>query len=179
MENPAGSQSKSKKAAKGSVQVKAIKGRLRLVWSFVGKRYFLSLEVEDSPLSRKVAEAKAKLIEADIISGNFDQSLEKYKPESRRKSSIQVSELVESFLTPVAVRVPPQTVRHRPTDAARSRTIASPRPPADNPVAEFFPTADTNPSTLLKCLCLVPRSGVADTGAVTPLHKIISGSRLR
>ena len=42
---------------------------------FQSKRYFLSLAMEDSALSRKVAEAKAKLIEADMISGNFDPSL--------------------------------------------------------------------------------------------------------
>jgi integrase len=93
-----GSPSQRAKASKGSVQLRSVKGRLRLVWSVLGERYFLSLELEDTPLARKVAEAKANLIEADIISGNFDSSLEKYKPESQKKSSLKVKELVASFL---------------------------------------------------------------------------------
>jgi integrase len=80
------------------------------VWSVLGQRYFLSLELEDSPLARRVAEAKAKLIEADIVSGNFDQSLEKYKPESQRKSAIQVVEVVEAFLKMKAKQVTNRTM---------------------------------------------------------------------
>jgi integrase len=110
MVSQTGSQSKREKAAKGSVQVKAVKGRLRLVWSFQEQRYFLSLETEDSALSRKVAEAKAKLIETDVLTGNFDPSLDKYKPETQRKSSILVPDLMDSFLKQKAKQVSKRTM---------------------------------------------------------------------
>ncbi len=98
MANTSGSQSGRSKAGKGSVQVRAVKGRLRLVWSVLGQRYFLSMELDDSPLAQKVAVAKARLIEADIISGNFDQSLEKYKPDTQKKSALRVPVLMDGFL---------------------------------------------------------------------------------
>ncbi len=36
------------KSQKGTVAVHTIKGRLRLIWSFCGKRYFFALELQDS-----------------------------------------------------------------------------------------------------------------------------------
>jgi integrase len=70
------------KASKGSVQVIVSNGRLQLRFRFGGKRHYLSLGVSDTPINRKLAEAKARQIELDILSDNFDQSLTKYKPRS-------------------------------------------------------------------------------------------------
>jgi hypothetical protein len=39
------------------------------------------LGLEDNKVSRKFAERKARDIELDIISGNFDPTLAKYKPQ--------------------------------------------------------------------------------------------------
>ncbi len=70
-----------KKAVKGSVQVKDHYGYLRLMFRVDGKRYFLSLGLPDTKTNRKVAEAKAQLIESDICYERFDPTLAKYKPE--------------------------------------------------------------------------------------------------
>jgi integrase len=70
------------KAAKGSVQMKVSNGRLQLVFSHGGRRHYLSLGLPDNPASRKVAEAKAKLIESDIVFDRFDSTLAKYKSQS-------------------------------------------------------------------------------------------------
>lgn len=70
------------KASKGSVQVLVSNGRLQLRFRFGGKRYYLSLGYSDTPVHRKFAEAKAREIELDILSDNFDPSLLKYKPQS-------------------------------------------------------------------------------------------------
>jgi integrase len=63
------------KAAKGMVSVEVLQGRLRLRWRQGGKRYTLSLGIPDSTVNRTVAQQKASQIQLDIISGNFDPTL--------------------------------------------------------------------------------------------------------
>lgn len=70
------------KASKGSVQIITSHERLQLRFRFVGKRYYLSLGFPDTTTNRKLAEKKAREIELDILSGNFDQTLQKYKTQS-------------------------------------------------------------------------------------------------
>jgi integrase len=70
------------KASKGSVVVESFKDRLRLRWRVAGKRYCLSLGLPDTSESRMLAKLKARQIELDAISGNFDTTLTKYKPQS-------------------------------------------------------------------------------------------------
>lgn len=65
--------------AKGQVKVEVFADRLRLRWSYFGKRYCLSVGLADTPINRKVADQKSQQIELDIISGKFDPSLAKYK----------------------------------------------------------------------------------------------------
>ena len=69
------------KAPKGSINIESDKGWLRLRFSCQSKRYAFALGLPDSKVNRKVAEQKAKQIELDILSGNFDSTLKKYKPE--------------------------------------------------------------------------------------------------
>ena len=76
------SDSSPKKASKGTVQVINSNGRLQLRFRYGGKRHYLSVGLTDTSVNRKVAEAKARQIELDIISGNFDLTLAKYKPQS-------------------------------------------------------------------------------------------------
>jgi integrase len=72
---------KLRRASKGSAQIKVSHGRLQLVFSFNGHRRYLSLGVADSKTGRAMAEMKAKQIELDIVSGNFDETLAKYQPQ--------------------------------------------------------------------------------------------------
>jgi integrase len=75
-------QTPKSKSSKGTVQIKTSNDRLQLVFRFAGKRYYLSTGFTDTVANRKVAEMKARQIELDIISANFDPTLAKYKPES-------------------------------------------------------------------------------------------------
>lgn len=70
------------KAPSGSVQIKVSNERLQLVFTYAGKREYFSLGLWVSPANCKVAEAKAKLIEADMIYEQFDPTLEKYRVRS-------------------------------------------------------------------------------------------------
>lgn len=74
-------QSNKRKASKGSVQIKTSNGRLQLVFSYGGKRHYLSLGFDDTPQDRKLAEMKAREIELDMLSGHFT-GVDKYKPQS-------------------------------------------------------------------------------------------------
>jgi integrase len=80
--NAMATQTSPQKAGKGSVQIKNSNGRLQLVFSHAGKRHYLSLGFMDSRSSRKMAEMRAREIELDLLSGNFDSTLVKYKPET-------------------------------------------------------------------------------------------------
>ncbi len=70
------------KATKGSVQLKASNGRLQLVFSYGGKRHYISTGLADTPANKKLAEFRASEIEKDILSERFDETLQKYKPKS-------------------------------------------------------------------------------------------------
>ena len=74
---------------------------MRLVWSHRGKRYFLSLGLEDNPLNQMVAQRLALQIQGDCATGNFDPSLVKYKPQSEVETkpvTVSVVKLVEQYL---------------------------------------------------------------------------------
>ncbi|MEM9092589.1 MAG: tyrosine-type recombinase/integrase [Cyanobacteria bacterium P01_F01_bin.53] len=76
------SSSQRRLSPRGSVRTKVSNGSLQLVFSHGGKRRYLSLRLPDSAVNRKVAEAKAKLIESDILFDRLDPSLNKYRPQS-------------------------------------------------------------------------------------------------
>lgn len=91
---------------KRSVKLEAFKDRLRLRWSYRGQRYNLSLGLYDSPLARTVAQSKANLIEADLVTGNFDPTLGKYKIESTdtpKECSLTAVDLFKQFTNQRAV----------------------------------------------------------------------------
>lgn len=70
---------------KGAVSTEVFKNRLRLRFRVGGERYCIYLGLMDTPENRKLALAKAKLIESDIISEQFDTTLNKYKPQNYLK----------------------------------------------------------------------------------------------
>lgn len=76
------SKERNTKASKGSVQIKSSNNRLQLVFSFGGKRHYLSTGYPDTAQYRKLAKMKASEIEKDILYERFDDTLEKYKPKS-------------------------------------------------------------------------------------------------
>jgi integrase len=69
-----------RKAKPGSVQIKLSNGRLQLVFSFGGRRRYISTGLRDTPFNRMQAQQKALEVERDINYGQFDpETLEKYK----------------------------------------------------------------------------------------------------
>ncbi|MDB9390539.1 Arm DNA-binding domain-containing protein [Microcystis aeruginosa] len=99
-----------KKAFKGTVSVEECQGRLRLRWGFEGKRYALSIGLPDSKVNRKVAQQKATMIELDMASGNFDQTLKKYKPHIQSTSQISVVILFGQFMDSKAKELLPRSL---------------------------------------------------------------------
>lgn len=86
--------------AKRLVHVEARKGWLRLRWQHKGKRSCFSLGIPDTPLGRRMAEGKASEIEADLITGNYDPTLVKYRGEcgpTKSTSSLTVVKLFERY----------------------------------------------------------------------------------
>jgi integrase len=74
------------------VNVEADKGNLRVRFTVSGARRVLSLGVKDTKVNRSIALAIAKQIEMDLLTQNFDHSLEKYKPTHKKKSTDSGSE---------------------------------------------------------------------------------------
>ena len=93
------SSNSDRKASKGSVQIKISNGRLQLVFSHAGKRHYISLGFDDTHQNRKLAELKARQIDLDILSGNFDSTLAKYKPQS-------VLSTITPTVTPISASQP-------------------------------------------------------------------------
>jgi integrase len=80
------------RTSKGEVAIEVYKGRLRLRWSHLGKRYCLSIGLPDGKINRLNAESKANQIARDIASDNFDPTLKKYAPKvAIGSSSHQIS----------------------------------------------------------------------------------------
>lgn len=94
--------SELQRASKGTVQIRVSHGRLQLVFTFNGRRRYLSLGVSDTKTHRALAEMKAKQIQLDILSGNFDETLAKYKPQAAVKADEP---------KPTSVRVKPQVAK--------------------------------------------------------------------
>lgn len=76
-----------KKRKKGEVSVGEIKGSLRLIWTYRGKRHFFRPGLSDSTENRVYAEALARRIELDCKSGNFDTTLDRYRINSSAKKT--------------------------------------------------------------------------------------------
>ncbi|MGM3306244.1 tyrosine-type recombinase/integrase [Anabaena sp. WFMT] len=75
---------KTRKESKGSVGIESFQSRLRLRLPrqlYQGTQKYLTLGLADTPENRELAEQKAHQIELDILSGNFDETLAKYKPQ--------------------------------------------------------------------------------------------------
>jgi integrase len=93
---------RQKKAAKGTVKTEIDKGWLRLRFTYQGKRYAITLGLIDSRLNKEIAADKARKIELDILSGNFDETLAKYKPQpvhsSPKFNLVTTGEVMRRFI---------------------------------------------------------------------------------
>jgi integrase len=98
---------------KQAVKIESIEGRLRLRWTYQGKRKVLAMGLYDTKLGRTVAESKAKVIEADLATGNYDDTLKKYKSQGQNPaddSGLSVTQLFQKFIDHKAKRVLKKTI---------------------------------------------------------------------
>jgi integrase len=84
------------RSCKGKVSISEQRGWLRLRWTFQKQRYEMSLHLPDTETSRALAQQRATIIEADMLSGQFDETLAKYKEVSQ--PGVSVVELFEKFI---------------------------------------------------------------------------------
>lgn len=93
---------RQKKKAKGTVKIESDKGWLRLRFTHAGKRRAFALGLPDTIINRKFAEQKARQIELDILSSNFDTTLQKYKPQKTKEEIeaqfVTIKELILKFI---------------------------------------------------------------------------------
>ncbi|MGD1907908.1 MAG: tyrosine-type recombinase/integrase [Leptolyngbyaceae cyanobacterium] len=67
------------KAKRGTVSISSRSGMLRLRWRYQGQQYQMALGMSDTAEHRHAAQGKASEIQADIIYGRFDASLDRYR----------------------------------------------------------------------------------------------------
>ena len=80
---------------KGEVSIENIDGWIRLRWRYQGQRKTMSLGLRHDPVNLAVAQQRANQIHLDIISGNYDPTLSKYK--SDRSQQLQAIGAVDLF----------------------------------------------------------------------------------
>ncbi|NJK72507.1 MAG: DUF3596 domain-containing protein [Synechococcaceae cyanobacterium SM2_3_60] len=124
------------------ISVEVLKsGRIRLRWYYQGKQVCTLLGMRDSPLARAHAQRQAAIIKADILSGNYDPSLLKYKLTTGKRGTVvsavelwqhfypfktlAVKASLESFGVPRTLRASTPSLRHTP-HASDSDTAPAP-----------------------------------------------------
>ena len=99
---------------KGKVKIEADKGWLRIRFSHLGKRHAFTLGMPDNKINRTAAQSTVTRIELDILSGNFDPTLRKYKPEkvvdAYRQDRETVTALYQRWMAHKAKEVSPKTM---------------------------------------------------------------------
>lgn len=80
---------------KGQVTVELFRNRLRLRWRWNKKRQTLTIGA-DTEMGRAVANQIARSIEADMLTGNYDESLKKYRVDDA--PVVKVVPMMEEFL---------------------------------------------------------------------------------
>jgi integrase len=91
---------KKSRAKKGTIAIHERNGMLRLRWRYQGQEKHLALGVPDTPMSRHIAQLKANEIEADILKGEFDPTLDRYRDQAGNPTPIAPStvELFDQFI---------------------------------------------------------------------------------
>jgi integrase len=82
------------------VRVETIKNRVRLRWTYGGRRFCLAISNNNSnPDTLRAAKLKAATIERDILFDNFDISLTRYRQE-KLKTALDIWEMYATFKRP-------------------------------------------------------------------------------
>jgi integrase len=117
---------KRNKAKHGTVVIRTVAGRLRLIWSYQGQRYCLVLSLIDTPSTKAIANAKAAQIYQDIALGKFDPSLDRYRD---TQDVLRVDRLFERFMDFKRSEIQPTTLdKYRSVALYLNRTKLGDKP---------------------------------------------------
>ncbi|MFG6097357.1 tyrosine-type recombinase/integrase [Leptothoe sp. ISB3NOV94-8A] len=83
---------------KGQVSILNKDGWIQLRWRYQGKRYYLSPGLIYSNVNVQVAQQRAAQIQLDVISGNFDTTLAKYKSDGDPTRTHSAVSLFKKFI---------------------------------------------------------------------------------
>jgi integrase len=86
------------KTPRGSIAIENRENRIRLRWNLDGDRYCLSLGLNYTKVNLKVAQQVANQIELDILSCNFDPSLNKYRLRNKKSKLKSITRADNSLL---------------------------------------------------------------------------------
>jgi integrase len=109
------------RAKKGTVAIRSSNGRLQLVFRRNGKREFISTGLADEVRSRNLAEIKARTLENDLLTGNLDETYDRYRynPDITPKPIKESPELLEIWSQYVEYKSPQVSITTRRKDYAR------------------------------------------------------------
>lgn len=96
-----------------AVKLESFKGRLRLRWSYQGERFHYSLGLDDTQLGRTIAQGRVTQIETDIITGNFDKTLARYRTGNNPPApgtKVTAADLFDRFTAHKSKDLDPRTV---------------------------------------------------------------------
>ena len=125
-----------------AVKVESFQGRLRLRWSCQGKRYGLSLGLDDTQLGRTIAQGRVSQIETDLMTGKFDRTLATYRtgvnpPEPGTK--VSAVNLFDRFIQNKTQGLDPRTLgKYRAVGSKVLRLLGDERAAIDEARAERF-----------------------------------------
>lgn len=84
-----------KRSKRGSVVVRELRGSLWLRWTYQGDRRELALDLPATDTGRALAAGRAAKVQTDLLTGNYDPTLRKYR--SEKAAAIEVVELFQQF----------------------------------------------------------------------------------
>lgn len=83
------------RAPKGTIKIDTDRGWLRLRWTYQKQRYSMALGLADTVVNKRLAQATADTIKADILADHFDKSLVRYR--GNETTDLTVVELFEKY----------------------------------------------------------------------------------
>jgi integrase len=130
---------KMARTPKGEVAIENIDGWIRLRWRYQGQRKTMSLGLRHDPVNLAVAQQRANQIRLDMVSGNYDPTLAKYKTDrSQQAQAIGAVDLFERFIEWKAKRVQPRTLEKYRGLVTWLRDYFSDRPVSDSEAEAFI-----------------------------------------
>jgi integrase len=85
------------RTSRGAVSVEQFRNRVRLRWRYQSERLTMTIGDASSKVAWTVARQLAQQIEADLLTGNYDETRAKYRPDGQKSSELSVISLFASF----------------------------------------------------------------------------------